>query len=92
MPRLLLTRALLVALPFLVWFAWRAWALRTGRAMGSTPWPWLAAAGLALMGISLMATTVFHGDNRAAIYVPAQTRPDGRVVPGRFEDAPRPGR
>jgi type VI protein secretion system component VasK len=88
LPRVLLTRALLVALPFVVWFVWREVARRTGRPMGSTPWAWLVTVGALLVGLSLMATAVFHADNRRAAYVPAQTRPDGSVAPGRFVTPP----
>jgi len=83
--RAYLIRAALVALPFVVWFAWAWWAKRTGRPMGSTPWPWLFAAGAALVVLSLIGTVVFHRDNRAERYVPAQTTPGGRVTEGRFE-------
>lgn len=53
--------------------------------MGSTPWAWLFAAGAMLLGLSLMATAVFHGDNRGEVYVPAEVLQDGRVTPGHFE-------
>ena len=92
MLRILLSRAFLVAAPFVVWFVWREVARRTGRPMGSTPWAWLVAVGAALVGLSLMATAVFHGDNRREAYVPAQTRPDGSVTPGRFVAPPPPAR
>ena len=85
MLRLLITRAILVAVPFVIWFAWRAWAKRTGREMGATPWPWLLAAGAVLVGLSLMATAVFHKDNRSERYVPAEVLPDGKVTGSRFE-------
>ena len=78
-------RALLVALPFALWFLWREVARRSGREMGSTPWTWLFAAGALLLGLSLMATAVFHGDNRGEVYVPAEVTPDGQVSPGHFE-------
>ena len=87
-PRLLkteLTRGALVVLPFVVWFAWAWWARRTGRPMGSTPWPWLFAAGASLVVLSLIGTVVFHRDNRGDTYVPAHTTPSGRVTQGRFE-------
>lgn len=90
MLRLLIERGLLLALPFLAWFAWREIARRTGRPMGSTPWPWLFAAGVVLVGLSLMATAVFHADNRRTIYVPAVSSPDGRVSPGHFEKLRKP--
>jgi hypothetical protein len=87
--RLLVTRIGLVALPFVVWFVWRWWARRTGREMGSTPWPWLFAAAAALVGLSLIATAVFHRDNRGETYVPARATASGAVTEGRYEDAPR---
>ncbi|MBS0333135.1 MAG: hypothetical protein JSS35_10240, partial [Proteobacteria bacterium] len=66
----------------------RAWARRTGRPMGSTPWPWLFAAGAVLVGLSLIATAVFHTDNRHQTYVPGQAAADGSVSNGYFEKAP----
>jgi hypothetical protein len=78
-------RALLVATPFVVWFIWREVALRTGRPMGQAPWTWLTAIAGLLLGLSLMATTVFHDDNRGEAYVPAEVGADGRVIPGHFE-------
>jgi hypothetical protein len=83
--RLVAIRAGLVALPFVLWFVWAWWARRTGRAMGSTPWPWLFAAGAALVGLSLIATVVFHTDNRGERYVPGEATASGRVTEGRFE-------
>jgi len=88
LPRVLLIRALLVLVPFAVWFIWRWWALRTGRPMGATPWAWLVAAGGALVGLSLIATVVFHGDNRHERYVPGEVTADGKVSKGRFEKTP----
>lgn len=87
---LFLTRALLLALPFAVYFTWRALMRRSGRELGSTPWGWLVAAGLVLVGLSLMLSVAFHGDNRTKTYVPAEAQPGGRVTPGGFTDAPRP--
>ncbi|MBU1375532.1 MAG: hypothetical protein KKE02_00785 [Alphaproteobacteria bacterium] len=81
----ILIRGALAAVPFVLWFAWAAWARRTGRPMGSTPWPWLVAAGAALLALSLMATVVFHSDNRGERYVPGESTPDGRVTKGYFE-------
>ena len=85
MLRILITRALLAAVPFAVYFAWRAWAIRSGREMGSTPWGWLVAAGAVLVALSLFATALFHTDNRSRTYVPAQAQPGGQVTPGGFE-------
>jgi type VI protein secretion system component VasK len=83
--RLFLERGLLVALPFAVWFVWREIARRTGRPMGSTPWPWLLAFGVVLMGFSLIVTALFREDTRGETYVPPHSLPDGRVAPGHFE-------
>lgn len=85
MLRVLLIRAALAAVPFLLWFAWAWWARRTGREMGSTPWSWLAAAGALLVAVSLLATPLFHRDNRGEVYVPGEVTSDGRVSPGRYE-------
>jgi len=81
-------RALLVALPFAVWFLWREIARRNGAPMGSTPWPWLFAAGGFLAGLSLMASAVLQGDNRGQAYVPAEVSESGQVSPGYFERRP----
>jgi hypothetical protein len=78
-------RALLVAAPFAVWFIWREVARRSGRAMGSTPWAWLFAIGALLMGGSLMATAIFHPDNRGEVYVPGEPMADGSVSSAHFE-------
>lgn len=80
-------RALLVALPFGIYFAWREVARRRGQPMGVTPWTWLLAAGLVLAGLSLMGTVLFEEDNRGSTYVPAQAEPGGRVRPGGFDDS-----
>ena len=77
MVRLILARAILVAAPFVIWFLWAGWARRSGRPMGSTPWPWLVAAAGALVGLSLMATAVFHTDDHAGRYIPGEETVDG---------------
>jgi hypothetical protein len=81
----LLLRASLVALPFLIWFGWRAWARSTGRDVAAAPWMWLLAIGAVLAGLSLMATAVFHEDNSRDRYIPAEAQPGGAVTPGHFE-------
>ena len=83
--RLILTRGLLVAAPFVAWFLWSAWARRNGRTMGATPWAWLIAAAGVLVGLSLMGTALFHRDNRTEHYVPGEASADGRVSEGHFE-------
>jgi hypothetical protein len=77
-------RALLLAAPFIGYFAWRAWARGRGLAPGPTPYVWLFVAGCLLMGASLLATAAFRHDNRDRVYVPAETAPDGTVRQGYF--------
>jgi hypothetical protein len=86
--RIFLIRGSLVLLPFAVWFLWRAVARRSGREMGSTPYAWLAAAGGVLVGVSLIATAIFHTDNRHERYVPGEVTAGGAVTQGHFEKAP----
>ena len=88
--RVFLLRGILVLLPFAAWILWRAWARRTGREMGSTPYAWLFAAGALLVGLSLLASGLFHTDNRKERYVPGEVTADGTVTPGHFE--PQPGK
>ncbi len=83
--RELAPRLLLMAAPFVIWFVWREVALRTGRPMGSTPWTWLVAIAGGLLAVSLLATGLFHGDNRGETYVPAEVEAGGHVAPGHFE-------
>ena len=82
---LILTRGLLLATPFAAWFLWSAWAKRSGRPMGSTPWAWLTGAAGLLVGLSLMGTALFNHDNRTEHYVPGEVAPDGHVSEGHFE-------
>jgi lysylphosphatidylglycerol synthetase-like protein (DUF2156 family) len=86
--RILIERGWLVALPFLAWLIWQAWARHTGRAMGSTPWPWLFAAGVALFSVSMIVGVFFHRDNRDDLYVPGEVTAGGRITPGRFVTQP----
>ena len=85
-----LIRLAIFALPFVVYFVWREAARRGGRPMGSTPWPWLVAAGAVLAAASLAGTVVFHRAPDTGAYVPGEVRADGSVAPGRFV-APKTG-
>jgi hypothetical protein len=89
LPEVLAWRAALVAAPFVVWFIWRAWAGRTGREMGATPWPWLFGAGCLLAGLSLVASVILHPDNRGERYVPGEVQADGHVSQGHFTPGAR---
>jgi hypothetical protein len=83
--RIVLTRGLLIAAPFVVWFIWRAWARRTGREMGSTPYGWLFGAGAILVGLSLMGSVFLRPDHRRDRYVPGEVTASGAVSKGHFE-------
>ena len=87
-PPLVRLLLLLAAVPFLIWFGWAAWARRSGRPMGSTPWAWLAALAAVLVGISLVVGGLLHPDNRGQTYVPGEVNADGTVSKGRFEANP----
>jgi hypothetical protein len=82
---MLISRLLLAAIPFLVYFAWHAWIVRNGREPRVTPWGWLIAIAAVLVGLSLIATAVLTPTNMGRTYVPAQTQPDGSVRPGYFK-------
>ena len=90
LPRAFLIRGALFLLPFAVWFFWAWRARRTGRAMGSTPWPWLFTAGAVLLGLSLITGVLLHRDNRHDVYVPGEVTASGAVTPGRFVERPPP--
>ena len=90
LPELIAWRIALAALPFAAWFIWRAWAVRSGRAMGSTPWPWLFVGAAVLFAGSLIASAIFHPDTSHARYVPGEVTADGTVSKGYFETRPSP--
>ena len=41
-------------------------------------------AGL-LVGLSLLASALFHEEDRGGVYVPAEVEPGGHMIPGHFE-------
>lgn len=88
MLRIILIRSVLVATPFVIWFVWREWARRNGREMGATPWSWLVAAAAVMVAASMLILPLFHDEGGGGRYVPAETLPDGRVVPGHYAQQP----
>ena len=91
----LFINVLLFLLPFVLFFAYAAWANRRRAANGedplNTPWYWLIACALALAIIGFFVLRIFITDNEGC-YVPA------RMVDGKFEraqyvpcDGSRPG-
>lgn len=87
MIRILITEAVLFALPFVAFFIYRV-ATRgwTGAAVAKMPWPIFALtmAGGALVVAGLIVFAMQDHAPRGA-YVPAHTE-DGRLVPGGFRD------
>jgi drug/metabolite transporter (DMT)-like permease len=83
--RVMFARLLLIAIPFVVWFAYRWWVKRRGLAVPNTPYVWLFLTGVALMTGSLFLTALTSPDHREGVYVPAEALPDGRIVPERYE-------
>ena len=73
--RTFLIRLAIFAIPFGVYFVWRELARRSGREMGSTPWPWLVAAGALLAGLSLIGGVVLHRGPDTGTYVPPRLAP-----------------
>jgi hypothetical protein len=90
LPEFLTWRPILIAVPFVCWFIWRAWARRLGKDVGATPYAWLVAAAAFLVGLSLAATVVLHPDNRHERYVPGEVTASGDVTKGHFEAQPKP--
>jgi hypothetical protein len=79
MLRLLLQYLLPLVLPFLAYMLYARLAQRPG--VNPTPWLGLAAAGVGLMAVSLVAWGLLSGAPPGEQYVPARIE-DGRVVPG----------
>lgn len=91
--RRLLTILIPLLLPTLLYFAYfwlaqRRAAANPGAAAPAKdiPWVWLAAAGLLLLAVTLMATALFGGADPGSRYEPPRLI-DGQVKPGGFSDA-----
>jgi hypothetical protein len=83
--RLLLSRLVLAAIPFLVYFAWRGWVQRRGGEAKPPPWGWLIAVAAVLVGLSIILSVALTPSNLGRKYVPAETQSNGSVTPGRYE-------
>lgn len=53
---------------------------RSGRALRTAPWPWLAGIGVTLTAISLALFSEFERSAPGGVYVPPHTV-DGEIVP-----------
>jgi len=83
--KILLSRLVLAAIPFAVYFAWHFYIKSRGKDAPAPPWGWLIAAGAVMVGLSVILTVAVTPNNKDRHYVPAQTRPDGSITPGHYE-------
>jgi hypothetical protein len=85
MLKLLFGRGIIVLLPFALYGFWRLMGRWRGAPPRPTPWWWLIGASAVIAAIMVLSTGPFHSSGTGQ-YVPAQTRPDGSVAPGYYED------
>jgi hypothetical protein len=89
MLRLLVQYVLPLLLPFLAYLVYARLARKT-RVLDGAPWLGLAAAGVALLTLSLVTWGLLTGADPGERYVPARVE-DGRVVPGTNVEPPADG-
>jgi len=88
MIRTLLERALLFAVPFVLYGAYLLLLrLRPQANQPATPWNWLIIAGLSLVAISFLVVGLFEGEPITGLYV-APHVVNGKIVPGYVEPPP----
>jgi hypothetical protein len=80
MLRLLLQYVLPLVLPFLIYLVY-AHLTRGSGGMSDAPWLGLAATGVGLLAVSLVAWGLLGGSDPGETYVPARFE-DGELVPG----------
>jgi len=83
--KILLSRLILAAIPFAVYFAWHLYLKSRGRDAPAPPWGWLIAAAAVVVGLSIILKVAVTPTNLGRKYVPAEAQPDGSVKPGRYE-------
>ncbi len=91
MIRILLSYVVPLLLPAALYILYVVVARRVQAGRGETaerlrrvPWLWLLAAGVALMGLSLVIFSLTSGGDSHRPYVPPHVE-DGRIVPGHLE-------
>lgn len=84
--RLILLRALLFALPFVVYYAFVVLARHTARSRAAV-FMLLAATGLLLVAGSFVWLGLTEGEGTAGVYVPPKLV-NGHVVPAHVEKTP----
>lgn len=89
--RLFLTYIVPLLLPLALYVSYILVARRVAAGQGplaaqlrALPWMWLAAAGVLLLGISLLVLNLTTGSDPNRPYVPPHME-NGEVVPGRVE-------
>jgi hypothetical protein len=91
MTRIVLTIALPLLLPTLLYLLWllaaRRAVLAAPEPWRALPWPWLVGAGVVLAALMLYVIGTRIGGSPQGVYVPPQYI-DGRVVPGHVEPPP----
>ena len=80
MLRILLQYVLPLVLPFAIYLIYARLARGPG-GMGDAPWLGLAATGVGLLAVSLVAWGLLGGSDPGETYVPARFE-DGELVPG----------
>jgi len=89
MGRVLITIIVPLLLPTAVYVVWR---LIIGRGTNfSATWIWLAAGGLALAALTLIAVSIDFGAPSQGVYVPPHRDESGAVVPGHMQPQPPQG-
>jgi hypothetical protein len=87
MGRVFLTIIVPLLLPTALYAVWR---ILVGKQINvPAVWVWLAVAGLALASAMLVFVSVDFGQPKEGQYVPPHVTPNGNVVPGHIEQAPR---
>jgi hypothetical protein len=90
MIRIVLLRALLFAVPFVIYGSYLLLArARSIVPAHDTPWTWLFVAGLSLVAASFVYVGLTEGGSTQGLYVPPHTV-NGKVVPGHIEKAHSP--
>ena len=100
MLRILFSYVVPLIVPTVIYFLWQAYLKRrtskaqseSGEAARRTiPWTWLAATGVGLLAVTLIALALVDGYPPGGVYQ-APHLEDGRVVPGRVvPDQPKTG-
>jgi hypothetical protein len=87
MIRTLAMRALLFALPFLIYGIYLLWLRRAGTTVSRHPWTPLIIVGLLLVALSFVVLGLTEGESTKGVYIPPHVV-NGKVVPGHVARKP----